>query len=193
MYWNGDMDTFESLAKSNLEQFEKSGAEKIITSCPECYRTLKLEYPKYFGKQKYDVFHISEFLDEKMQPENEDTSKAKIATFHDPCRLGRHMGVYDAPRNVMNSIEDLNLVEMRHNRKRATCCGVSGWKNCSQVSKNIQKQRLLEAQESGAEMMITSCAKCKIHFTCAMKDENLNNEVNIEIKDLAEVVAENLH
>ena len=103
------------------------------------------------------------------------------------------MGVYDAPRNVLNQIEDLSLVEMRHNRKRATCCGVSGWKNCSQVSKSIQKKRLLEAQATGAETMITSCAKCKIHFTCAMKDENLNNEVSIEIKDLAEVVAENLH
>lgn len=193
MYWNGDMETFERLAKSNLEQFEKSGAKNILTSCPECYRTLKLEYPKYFGKQKYTVYHISEFLEERLQSAGDFNPDAKIATFHDPCRLGRHMGVYDAPRNVLSQIEDLNLVEMRHNRKRATCCGVSGWKNCSQVSKSIQMKRLKEAQATGADTMITSCAKCKIHFTCAMKDENLNNDVSIEIKDLAEVVAENLH
>jgi heterodisulfide reductase subunit D len=192
MYWNGDMETFELLARSNLEQFEKSGAKNILTSCPECYRTLKLEYPKYFGRQKYTVYHISEFLEEKLQSANIVNSDAKLATFHDPCRLGRHMGVYDAPRNVLNQIENLSLVEMRHNRKRATCCGVSGWKNCSQVSKSIQVKRLKEARATGADMMITSCAKCKIHFTCAMKDENLNNEISIEIKDLAEVVAENL-
>ncbi len=193
MYWNGDMKTFELLAKSNLDQFEKSGVKNILTSCPECYRTLKLEYPKIFGKQKYSVYHISEFLDEKTWSGNDTKSEIKIGTFHDPCRLGRHMGVYDAPRNVLNRFENLNMVEMRHNRKRATCCGVSGWKNCSQVSKNIQKKRLREAAATGADTMITSCAKCKIHFTCAMKDEALNSEVSIRIKDLAEVVAENLH
>jgi Fe-S oxidoreductase len=193
MYWNGDMETFERLARSNLEQFEKSGAKNILTSCPECYRTLKLEYPKYFGKQKYQVYHISEFLEDKLQSVSDNKADTKLATFHDPCRLGRHMGIYDAPRYVLNQIEAINLVEMRHNRKRATCCGVSGWKNCSQVSKSIQTKRLKEAQATGADTMITSCAKCKIHFTCAMKDENLNHEVSIKIKDLTEVVAENLH
>ena len=193
MFWNGDMETFELLARSNLELFEKSGAKNILTSCPECYRTLKLEYPKYFGKQKYTVYHISEFLEEKLEDKKIIKADTHKATFHDPCRLGRHMGIYDAPRNVLNRMDNIELVEMRHNRKRATCCGVSGWKNCSQVSKKIQKNRLKEAQATGAEIMITSCAKCKIHFTCALQDESLRAEVSFQIKDLAEVVAEQLH
>ncbi len=61
-FWNGDKKTFESLALTNLEQIKKSNARKIITSCPECYRTLKVDYPKYFGSQNYEVTHISEFL-----------------------------------------------------------------------------------------------------------------------------------
>jgi Fe-S oxidoreductase len=70
---------------------------------------------------------------------------------------------------------------------------VSGWKNCSQVSKKIQTNRLREAQATGADTLVTSCAKCKIHLSCAMQDESLKLEIPIQIKDLTELVAEKLH
>lgn len=192
-YWNGDLDNFDKLARSNLEQIKKSGAKKIITSCPECYRTLQVEYPAFFGSQSYEVQHISELLADKIS-EKDIRFKAdeQKITFHDPCRLGRHLNIYDPPREVLNSIEGLELSEMAHARKRSICCGVSGWMNCSQVSKQIQVQRLNEAKDSGAETMITACAKCQIHFQCALQDKSLDKQVNIKLKDLTEIVAENL-
>ena len=192
-YWNGDTDNFESLALANIEQFKQAGIKSIVTSCPECYRTLKLEYPRYFGRQDYIVYHISEFLSEQMKDQDPIASDSHKVTFQDPCRLGRHMKEYDAPRKVLGKLKNVELTEMRHNRKRATCCGVSGWKNCSQVSKKIQVDRLREAQATGADTLVTSCAKCKIHFSCALQDESLKLEIPIEIKDLSELVAENLH
>jgi len=192
-YWNGDTKTFESLALTNLSQIKKSGAKKIITSCPECYRTLKVDYPKHFGSQTYDVMHISEFLSTTITAKNPTFEHDPIkVTFQDPCRLGRHLGVYEAPRIALNAISGTELVEMGHHHKRSICCGVSGWMNCSQVSKQIQSNRLHEAQSSGAEVLVTGCAKCQIHFSCALKDENLSQEVPIQIKDLTEIVADSL-
>jgi heterodisulfide reductase subunit D len=192
-YWNGDMKNFEALAQANIEQFNQAGIKSIVTSCPECYRTLKLEYPRYFGRQNYMVYHISEFLSEHLRNQDPIDSEAHKVTFQDPCRLGRHMKEYDAPRKVLCKLKNVELSEMRHNRKRATCCGVSGWKNCSQISKKIQVNRLREAQATGADTLVTSCAKCKIHFSCALQDESLKLEIPIQIKDLTELVAENLH
>jgi heterodisulfide reductase subunit D len=192
-YWNGDMNTFQTLALANLEQIKKSKAKNIITACPECYRTLKIDYPKYFGKQDFQVQHISEFLSGqisglKLKAER-DTLKV---TFQDPCRLGRHLNIYEPPREALKSINGVDLIEMGHHHKRAVCCGVSGWMNCSQVSKQIQSNRLMEAQASGADVMVTTCAKCKIHFSCALEDEKLKEAVTFEIKDLTEVIGESL-
>jgi heterodisulfide reductase subunit D len=106
--------------------------------------------------------------------------------------LGRHLGIYDAPREVLAKIEGSEFQEMAHHHHRAICCGVSGWMNCSQISKQIQTTRLREAQATGADTLVTACAKCQIHFRCAMLDKQLKEELNIEIKDLTEVVVENL-
>jgi Fe-S oxidoreductase len=193
-YWNGDIENFNKLAQANLELIKKSGAKKIITSCPECYRTLKVDYQTHFGSQSYQVSHISEFLAQNLADKNLDLkSEGMKATFQDPCRLGRHMNVYEPPRDALKHVSGLELNEMAHHHKRATCCGVSGWMNCSQVSKQIQGNRLREAQATGADTLITSCAKCKIHFQCALQDTVLKDEVQIKIKDLTEVIAENLH
>jgi len=192
-YWNGDLKTFQSLATANIEQIKKSKAKKIITSCPECYRTLAIDYPRFFGAQEYEVYHISEFLSDiisKKKPQLK--SVEQNVTFQDPCRLGRHMNVYQQPRDVLQSIVGTNLIEMGHHHKRSICCGVSGWMNCSQVSKQIQSNRLLEAQATGANILVTSCAKCKIHFQCALQDEKLKQEISFQIKDLTEIIGDSL-
>jgi Fe-S oxidoreductase len=194
LYWNGDINNFTKLAKSNIEAIKRSGAKKIVTACPECYRTLKIDYNKNFGSQSYEVFHISEFIEQQLDGKNHKikTDEHKI-TFQDPCRLGRHLNIYEAPRNALSYLTGLELKEMAHHHKRSICCGVSGWMNCSQISKQIQTQRLGEAKSTGAETLVTACAKCQIHFKCALQDEKLNLNVGIEIKDLTEVFAENLY
>jgi Fe-S oxidoreductase len=113
------------------------------------------------------------------------------ATYQDACRLSRHLGVYDDPRElIMNS--GIDLVEMEHTRKSSLCCGTTGWTSCGKVSKNIQVQRLREAKATGAELLITSCVKCQIHFKCAQQDPILENEIDIPIRDLTTVLADRL-
>lgn len=188
-YWTGDFETFELLAKKNIEMIEKSGVKKVILSCAEGYSTIKSLYPEFFGKLNFEVQHISEFIAEKIEAgEIKFKETAGKVTYHDPCRLGRFESVYDAPRKVLQSIPGLELVEMPRNRENALCCGSSTWINCTQVNKKIQVERLKEAQGTGAATMITACPKCKIHLSCTMHDNGFHFDV--AIKDLATVVAE---
>jgi Fe-S oxidoreductase len=190
-FWNGDIASFRKLAESNIEQFKQQGIKKIITSCPECYRTLKVEYPNLIGDVEYEVLHTSEFLAQKMEEKKITLdSKEQHLTFQDPCRLGRHLNIYEPPRTVMSHLKGSSFSEMAHHHKRATCCGVSSWMNCSQVSKQIQKQRLNEARNTGADILVTACPKCQIHFSCAMSDSEIGENNRFAIKDLTQVVAE---
>ncbi|MBU1661884.1 MAG: (Fe-S)-binding protein, partial [Chloroflexi bacterium] len=116
---------------------------------------------------------------------------APRVTYQDPCRLGRHLGVYDAPRELISGL-GFELTEMEHNRSASLCCGTSCWTSCGQVSKNIQVERLKEAKATGAELLVTACVKCQIHFKCAQDDPVLGQEIDIEIRDLTTLIAENL-
>ncbi len=193
LLWQGDFDSFKKLALYNIQAIKKSGVKKIIFSCPECYRTFKIDYPKYFAFN-IEMYHISEIIaraigERKIRLKEFD----RLVTFQDPCRLGRHMKIYDEPRNVIKSIPKIVLKEMMHNRNRAICCGVSAWMNCSNYSKRIQMTRLKEAKDTGADILITACSKCEIHFNCAMNetpDAQRQEEIKIETKSLVSLVAE---
>ena len=110
-------------------------------------------------------------------------------TYQDPCRLCRHMGVHDAPRKVLEAIPGIELEEMKSNRHGAACCAGGTWGNCDRFAKRIQIDRLREARATEAEVLVTACPKCQIHFRCAMKDPNFGSEISIEMLDVAEVVA----
>jgi len=121
-FWNGDLLTYKKLAEANYEMLKKSGAKKIITSCPECFRTIKTDYTNLFGKLPFKVMHISEFISSQFsQNKLSFSTQPGIVTFQDPCRLGRHSGIYDAPRQALQHIDGLELKEMAHHHKRATC------------------------------------------------------------------------
>ena len=105
--------------------------------------------------------------------------------------MGRHLGVYDAPRQVIDSL-GLKRVEMTHSRQASLCCGTSCWTSCGQVSKNIQVERLREAKATGAELLVTSCVKCQIHFRCAQDDPAMQGTIAIPVRDLTTIVAERL-
>lgn len=190
-YWSGQFEGFAQLAKHDLEVIKKSKAKKVVFSCPEGYYLFKQIYPELFGKLKFEVLHITEVVSEKVKEGGfnlgEITSKV---TYQDPCRLGRFSGIYDQPREIIRAIPGLELIEMPRNRKDAVCCGSSTWVNCSRVNKKIQLGRLKEAQKTGAETLVTACPKCKIHLSCALKDNDL--EEKIEIKDLNVLLAESM-
>ena len=189
--WQGDVDTFTKLAEYNASLIKKSGVKRIVFFCPECYRTFKMDYPA-FVKLDCELMHISELLLEKLpdiQPKFKEI-KGKI-TFQDPCRLGRHLGIYEAPRKVLRAIPGLELVEMANNRNEAICCGTSCFTNCDIYSKQMRIERLLEAKATGAETLVTSCPKCQVHFTCAMvaKGAEKGPDLKIKVTDFVNIVA----
>ena len=192
--WGGEFETFKSLAELNVKRLEETGAKRIVTACPECARTLAMDYPKWVGAHQMKVYHIGQFLSENMEALDfgpSSTAKVVSATFQDPCRLGRHLGIYDEPRNVMTAM-GIQLLEMEHSRNKALCCGTSCWTACGQVSKNIQVERLKEAKSTGADFLITACHKCRIHFRCAQQDSALSDDIDVQIKDFTTLVASRL-
>ncbi|MFQ6091359.1 MAG: (Fe-S)-binding protein [bacterium] len=190
LLWSGDIENFKKLAKHNLAEIKGAGAKKVLFSCAEGYRTFKLDYPQYFGQLDFEVIHISEFVAEQISSNGLKFGQLnRTVTYQDPCRLGRHMNVYDPPREIMAHIPGLELVEMAKNRNTAVCCGTSAWMNCDITSKQIQTYRLKSAKSTGADLFVTSCPKCYIHFKCAQKDEKIGDQIDIEIQDLATLAA----
>jgi len=189
--WQGDIENFQALAKLNVEHIKISGAKRIVTTCPECARTLKLDYPQYLEDHGLEVLHLTELL-VKSDIDISNISPAGLhVTYQDPCRLGRHLGVYDAPRQVMNDL-GFELTEMGRHAEASLCCGTSNWSSCGQVSKNIQVERLEEARSTNADLLVTTCQKCQIHFKCAQNDPLLGEDLSIKIRDLTTLIAEGL-
>lgn len=190
LLWEGDVDSFEKLGAQNIEQIRASGATKVIASCAECTRTLQMDYPEHFGKLDVEVVHLSELVAEAIESgELKLRGTDATVTYQDPCRLGRHLGVYDAPREVINRIPGVTLQEMTKNRKNAVCCGTSAWTNCDRHSKQIQQDRLNSARNTGADILVTACPKCAIHYKCTMSGNGSNEGPGIQIEDLGVLAA----
>jgi heterodisulfide reductase subunit D len=189
----GDIDGFLALARANMNEFKKRGITNIITSCPEGYYTLKVDYPRFLDDWNVNVTHITEVIAPLIDEGQLVLGKlAKKVTYHDPCTLGRYSRIFDQPRRILESIEGLELVEMADNREKALCCGASPWAFCGSVNKQIQKERLAQAAATGADVLVTSCPKCQIHLKCAQKNAEDNDVCQIEILDLFDIVAQSL-
>ncbi len=181
--WRGELDMFEKLAKQNIELLEKY--DLIITSCPECLRTLSMDYPERLGISP-NVKHFSQVLVEQGEKFEQDLGPHTV-TLHDSCRLGRHMKIFEPPRELLH-LSGNQLVEMASHHQEAECCGVSAWINCNERNKMIRRSRMNEAIETGASELVTTCPKCQIHLSCLKKDVS-EPEYPITIKDLASVLA----
>lgn len=191
MLWTGDIETFKRLAEQNAAAIREAGVKKIIFTCPEGYRTFKEDYPKYVNID-CELQHITELVVEAIEKDGLNfTEVKKKVTYHDPCRLGRHLGIYEPPRKLLQAIPGIELVEMEHSREESLCCGTSAFTNCNSYSKQIRVERLLEAKATGAETLITSCPKCQLHFRCAMvnKGEEKGPDIEIEVVDIVNLVA----
>jgi len=182
--WDGDEDTFKVLASKNIELIKETGAKKVIFSCPEGYHTFKEIYPRYFGELPFEPIFILEIIDDAIKEGRISFKERKLSlTYHDPCNLGRLSGIFDLPRDIIRAIPGVELREMKRSRENAVCCGTTGWMNCSSCSKEIQVQRLSEARETGANIVITACPKCEIHFKCTKSAFDMDVEI-IDIIDL---------
>jgi heterodisulfide reductase subunit D len=190
LLFNGDEKNFIKLAKLNRRMIKESGAERIIFICPEGLETMKNIYPDYVGKLNVELVHITQLIDEAIGKGKLalGPSKYKKFTFQDPCSLGRGLGIYDAPRNIIKAIPDAELLPMEREREDSLCCGPSAWISCTNYTKRIQKVRLEQAERSGAEVMLTACPKCTIHLSCALSSDDI--DLNIKIKDITTIVSE---
>jgi heterodisulfide reductase subunit D len=190
LLWNGETGVFQELAASNIALFKELGIKKIITSCAECFMTLKEEYPAIEAVD-WEVQHITEFLAEALDAGDLKltTPVEETVTYHDPCRLGRIGQVYDAPRTVLKHIPGIDFREMENIRENSRCCGVGGFSNCDAPIKFLQSDRLEEAGETGAEHVITTCPKCRIHFNCYLDGKPIRELSPLKITDITELVA----
>ena len=191
-YWSGDRDTFEKLARLNMAWIRSTGAKTVLTTCPECFRTLLKDYQKVDPSFDIEVLHIAEFLADQLEDGKLKFTKEvpETVTYHDGCRLARHIGVVEEPRMLLEKVPGLKLVEMENSGEDSACCGVSALMNCDSTSKNIQLKRLKEAKATGASRMLAFCPKCRIHFKCsrAGKLPFPKDEVDIDVVDFLEVL-----
>jgi heterodisulfide reductase subunit D len=179
----GDVESFRRLAELNLEALKASGAKKIVFTCAECYNAFKNDYPAIVGQLPFEMMHLAELLDQELDAGNlEFNPRPGLVTYHDPCRMGRYLKVYEPPRKVIQAVPELELAEMEDNRERAMCCGSTAWVNCSGCSKLIQQEKLQQARDTGARVMLTTCPKCQIHLSCAARD--LDEDRAVQVEDL---------
>src|SRR5574344_1011631 len=158
------------LMKKNVENIKSLGIETLVLACAGCYRMFKIEYPKYVDVP-FEVLHITEFLakqDLKLKPLD-----GKVVTYHDPCHLGRHCGVYEAPREVIAKIPGVDFREMEYNRKTSHCCGGGGGVRSAfpEESMDIAGTRLDEA--AFADIIITTCPFCVNNLDSAKGDRDI--------------------
>jgi len=185
----GDEAGFLALAEANLAEFKRQGFKKLITYCPECYVCLKKEYPRALASQGIEIINLVELLAPLVIEKKLTLHKLnKKLTYHDPCSLGRGSGIYDQPRTLLESMPGASLVEMEDNRERSLCCGASPWAYCNSVNRQIQDQRLNQAQTTQADMLVTACPKCQIHLKCAQKSADCQVP-QIPVVDLATLLS----
>lgn len=184
---------FAEIAQQNIETLDAAHPPRILTICPHCLHTLAKEYPQFGGN--YDVVHHTEFIDELARdgrlklPASPAISNV---TFHDPCYLGRHNGVFDAPRQALGAA-CAAVIEMQRSGQKSLCCGAGGaqfWKEEEHGSARVNLTRYAEAESTGAKTLAVSCPFCIRMFNDASQDEQSPGPM--VIKDVAEIVADRL-
>ena len=180
LYYSGHLDHFQRIKEDLASRVDG----EVITGCAECFHALK-------SLHGLKAKHISEVLQKELPDLGKATNTRMNVAFHDPCRLGRYHGIYDAPRQVLASMAELK--EMPSSRENALCCGVSAWLNCNAESKKQRVLRLQEANEVGADALVTSCSKCRTHLSCVYREDSYAGVPRkLPVIDLQEYVADAL-
>lgn len=183
---------YVEMAAVNVERLNAVNPKRIVVTCPHCFHNIGKEYHQFGGH--YEVLHHTQLIEELIQsgklPPTANPSGWSNVTFHDPCYLGRHNDVTDAPRNVLQ-VNSIPMVEMPRNRKNSFCCGAGGaqfWKEEEAGDKRVSMERYQEAQSTGAAALAVACPFCMRMF------EDAGNEADAgpKVMDIAEIIADSL-
>jgi heterodisulfide reductase subunit D len=194
----GDIETAREVAAHNADDWHAAGIKSVVTNCAGCYRTFAIDYPELLGKDaKLPLFQHTAIFALDLAA----AGKLKFAegepqnvSYHDPCHLGRHMKVYDPPRDALKAVPGVTLVEMPHNRNNAWCCGAGGGLKSQfpQLAADIGKTRIQEFLMTGASSLVTTCPFCLSSLQGALKNAPLPGGTQPTVVDLLEFMAKNL-
>jgi Fe-S oxidoreductase len=190
----GNEFVFQMTALQNIEVMKMYNVKKIVTTCPHCFNVLKNEYPELGGN--YEVMHHTEFLQSminegRIKMKEGGAFSGKKITYHDSCYLGRANGIYEAPRDVLKSLDN-ELVEMQRAGKTGLCCGAGGaqmWKEDENGDKRINMERTEEALGTGAEIIAVNCPFCLTMMSDGVKAKE--KQESVMVMDLAELILDN--
>ena len=182
---SGNEYLFDMLASKNAKTFKDKDVKKVVTHCPHCLNSLKNEYPQ-FGAQ-LEVIHHSELLQKfikegKISPKQNQEEKI---VFHDSCYLGRHNGIYEAPREVLKHTEG-KINEIENSRETGTCCGAGGARFLLEenIGTRMSQHRLNELMVNKPDTIAVSCPFCVLMLEDAVKAKNLK----VQIRDIGEMI-----
>jgi Fe-S oxidoreductase len=193
----GEQGLFEAMAEMNEEMFKDLEVTKLFTTSPHCFNAFTNDYAKVSTQPKrpMQVQHYTQVLAGLVDEQRLSFSSTfeKKVTYHDPCYLGKHNGIFDEPRKVLKSIPGVELIEMDRSREKSLCCEGGGgrmWVEGTNPGTRLAQMRVKEALETGAEVLATACPFCLLTLDEAVK--HLNAEESIRVLDIAEIAAQAL-
>jgi glycolate oxidase subunit GlcD len=191
-YLIGSDEAFEGCLEKNSAMFSEMGVKQIVTTCAGCYKTFAELYPQHadFG---VPVLHAVQFMERLIsEGKVQFTSEfPKKVIYHDPCDIGRHLGIYEPPRNVLKSIPGLELVEFPQNRLLAKCCGGGGGMKAyhNDLSLKLAENRVAQAMDLGAEVIVSACPSCKSNLRLGAAKVGKERRQRVQVMDITEVLA----
>ncbi len=194
---------FQMLAQGNVEVLNEAKATKIVVTCAHCFNTIKNEYPQVGGS--YEVVHHTQLLNRLVRekklvpvarPNHADrtgaASTAASVTYHDPCYLGRHNGVYAPPRELIGALPGVDLLEMERTGQKSFCCGAGGarmWME-EKLGTQISSNRTAEAVATGADRIAVGCPFCRVMLSDGLAAQQAGGEAReeVEVVDVAQML-----
>ena len=164
------------------------GAKDMVMTCSGCFKTVSNDFGNYYSRTGQNVYHFTQYVDKLISERKlalNHPLNAKV-TYHDPCHLGRHSGVYDAPRNILKKIKGVQFVEMARSKDHSRCCGAGGgYKSAfNDFAVNVAADRIRDAEEVGAEIIATACPFCVLNLSAGVKKAGSK----IKVMDISEIL-----
>jgi heterodisulfide reductase subunit D len=184
----GQTASTQEAARTVITKTDGMGARAMVMTCAGCFKTVSHDFGDYYANPTFPVYHFVEYVENLIKEKKLKFTKeinAKV-TYHDPCHLGRHAGVFEAPRNILQKIPGVEFVEMDRNRMNSRCCGAGGGykSGFNDFAVNIAAERVKDALETGAEILATACPFCVLNLKQGAK--KLGSD--IKVMDISELI-----